>query len=210
LQKGELPKCDFEIYDFLISSAIVGGQGRLRRRCGDSANGRFPHTVEMLAMKYITALAFALVTAMTPMNAGADSGCNGCNVVDSGYFGRSMIGYTAYYERSLGDWVPIQVADVDTYSNRVAFYDGTGRLQWVSASNVYQNIRQRTSGQRCHGWAYSRQHLPPDWPLVHRTTALAQRGALTARTAAFQAALAQASAFDRLRLTPSGSGAMSK
>lgn len=67
----------------------------------------------------------------------AEAWCNGCNVVDADMFGRQMIGYTAYFENSIGDYNNVRVVDVDVYAERVIYVGSDGKRYWIDANQVY-------------------------------------------------------------------------
>lgn len=78
------------------------------------------------------ALGFALVG--TPASASPE--CNGCNIVDDGWFGRSLIGSLVYYEVELGDYRAARVRDIDPRTKQILWENG-GYPQWSSAYNFY-------------------------------------------------------------------------
>lgn len=84
--------------------------------------------------KYLAACVLGLSLVGTPASASPE--CNGCNIVDDGWFGRSLIGSLVYYEVELGEYRAARVRDIDPRTKKI-LWDNGGYSQWSSAYNFY-------------------------------------------------------------------------
>lgn len=87
-------------------------------------------------MKRIVASMLALLLCTTPA-AQARPGCSGCNIVDIGAFGPSLVGATVYIDRLSDPNIPVTVENVDTYQERAYVRGPNGDEGWISARELY-------------------------------------------------------------------------
>ena len=91
--------------------------------------------------KLIAATAAVAMLASQTSALGSPS-CSGCNLVQEGGFGQSLIGQTVYYA-PLGSNIPVTVERIDWASSQIYW-----RLQWQRRLGRCPGLLQPPGGQR--------------------------------------------------------------